>query len=1122
VKTIIFFIVFLANFASLFATDITFYEKPTNLQFYARNDNNTADVPISGIVTNPLIDSIRIKTFKNNSFYSYQAQKLTFSNNIASFNLNSSIYSEMSEFKVQVYLDTTLVLTADSLVAGDVFLINGQSNSHPYGNINYLNEFWRSFGKHTNTTDYNAADTAFGLANGWGWYEMYYGVGAWGIELMRLITLNNRIPVFILNGGSGGSSIEYNLPNQSNKQDLTTTYGRLLYRAKKAKLADKVKAIMWHQGESNSYSSAASYIYNFNTLYNGWKSDYQNLKKVYVFQIHHGCGGDFQYDIREAQRNFAKTYSDVSVMSTVGLDGHDGCHYVNAGYNQMASWIYPLIARDFYGSADTVSIKPPDVIRAYYIGNDNKQIGIDFSEDVSIQDSYNGYYLKDYFYLNYAYGNVNSVVTGGFKSVILNLSSSNNATKLTYLPNLYYNNTGVIYQGPYLKNQKGIGALTFYNIDIKPAVKFLSQPNSQSFCTFDNTVNLQTNYQGEISRIFWEKYDATSKSWIEIPNSNSQNLTLRLNDPDFRVGKYRCVLKALRLVMPDTICTKEITIKQLKMPTSVNLSFEGSKDLYCANEMIQCNILTDGSIDKYYIQRFIDGNYKTFDSIDNLYNQNTKFKFLAQAGMSGNYRIIGKVAIECGGSTLMSNVIMLNVNNITISTAQKSLNLCVGNDIAINCDVFGYSDSFQWFKDGTALDSTKFPNSKGKNIIIKNATKENSGEYQLRVVGLGCNISNAVFSEKIKVTILDDYSIIQEKINPNYNLGENAEIEIICKNSVNTKFKWYQNTTELKDNTKFTGTASNKLSIKNLSKEDFYSKYFAITSNGNCSDTSSAFYLKRANTKLEIKSLINKIDICEGKDTTISIDYIAENCDSLQFIWKFNSLTNLTANCKANLNKLAITNTDSGNNGIYTLEIIALPGNIIAKSQEVNFNVIQSPKIIGNSRDTSISEGKAIELFANFASNDSLIYQWYKDDILIVNTSKPKYQIAKISLADFGNYYCTAQNRCNTAKSGLIKLTYNDLSSVSINYEKSYILINPNPASDYIEISLNSPSIKRGSGGVSFEIYNIFGENTTPSNLSGLPPLLAKEGMIKIDISNLPVGVYFIKIGDKFVKFVKI
>ncbi len=111
------------------------------------------------------------------------------------------------------------------------------------------------------------------------------------------------------------------------------------------------------------------------------------------------------------------------------------------------------------------------------------------------------------------------------------------------------------------------------------------------------------------------------------------------------------------------------------------------------------------------------------------------------------------------------------------------------------------------------------------------------------------------------------------------------------------------------------------------------------------------------------------------------------------------------------------------------------------------------------------------------------------------------------------------------------KVCANNLRKIQL-FEKSYILITPNPASDYIEISLSPAGGGRGwtlpTEVISSEaknlvrIYNALGENTTPSNLLGLPPLLAKEGMIKIDISNLSPGVYFIKIGDKFEKFVKI
>jgi hypothetical protein len=52
------------------------------------------------------------------------------------------------------------------------------------------------------------------------------------------------------------------------------------------------------------------------------------------------------------------------------------------------------------------------------------------------------------------------------------------------------------------------------------------------------------------------------------------------------------------------------------------------------------------------------------------------------------------------------------------------------------------------------------------------------------------------------------------------------------------------------------------------------------------------------------------------------------------------------------------------------------------------------------------------------------------------------------------------------------------------------------------------------------QIYNTLGEKvTTPSLLSNATP--PKEGNIRIDISNLPKGMYFVRIGSEVAKFMK-
>ena len=94
--------------------------------------------------------------------------------------------------------------------------------------------------------------------------------------------------------------------------------------------------------------------------------------------------------------------------------------------------------------------------------------------------------------------------------------------------------------------------------------------------------------------------------------------------------------------------------------------------------------------------------------------------------------------------------------------------------------------------------------------------------------------------------------------------------------------------------------------------------------------------------------------------------------------------------------------------------------------------------------------------------------------------------------------------------------------------------ISPNPATDYIEISY-SP-LEKGVRGLSDEIriYNIFGQEVYPTlnpspavrDFSGklhdtLPNGEGWGGVARLDISSLPVGVYFVKLGNKVNKFLK-
>jgi photosystem II stability/assembly factor-like uncharacterized protein len=97
-----------------------------------------------------------------------------------------------------------------------------------------------------------------------------------------------------------------------------------------------------------------------------------------------------------------------------------------------------------------------------------------------------------------------------------------------------------------------------------------------------------------------------------------------------------------------------------------------------------------------------------------------------------------------------------------------------------------------------------------------------------------------------------------------------------------------------------------------------------------------------------------------------------------------------------------------------------------------------------------------------------------------------------------------------------------DPTSVELNIVEDGIRIFPNPASDYIEINLDrwtppssiSPSVRWSPSEI--KIYNTLGEC-----VRNLTPTLSEGEGVRIDISHLPRGVYYIRIGNRTQMFVK-
>lgn len=451
---------------------VVFTARPVYMQLYPRKSDGKADVRISGYTQRADISSL---TFTKTRNHQDPEQKTVTVTKGVPFDVTFSIVAEKAEYSFEYRINSeTNQMLADSVVAGDVYMIAGQSNgaASGSGNPGVTNEYWRNFGCVQKTVAYNPADTLWGMSNskGWGYGRMFYN-GWSGYIMQRNLLAEQDIPTAILNVAIGGSSLNQNLPNEENHEDLTTFYGEGLYRMRKAGLANAVKAIVWVQGESDQNGLYEDYALRFDMLYKAYKQDYPNVERIYLSQINVGCGtSQYASEMREMQRMFGEIYEDITVITNIGITiRYDSCHYEDAGYDRLYTQFTRLIERDFYGKSFDKPLTSPAVQSVRWTDEQKKVIEIRFDQEMVWPGIMWGRDMKDYFYneneqpIPMKSGKVDEADK---HLVLLELEDgATRPTHLTYGPDNYvYSSTrgmDTLYVDPWLRNADGYAALTF-------------------------------------------------------------------------------------------------------------------------------------------------------------------------------------------------------------------------------------------------------------------------------------------------------------------------------------------------------------------------------------------------------------------------------------------------------------------------------------------------------------------------------------------------------------------------------------------------------------------------------------------------------------------------------------
>ena len=451
-------------------------EQPEDGQFYARDGSGVGTLHYNGTLAERA-DTVFLKLFADDKLLQAEISEPSGGGKSYAFSvkLKPGLIKYRVEFGTMTGSNETVLRRVGDLVCGDAFIIDGQSNALATDTGEKsppeTNEWIRSYGRPSQNPKDNQG-------NLWCYpvWKAQKGekaeLGWWGMELAKRLVESQKMPVFLINAAVGGTRIDQHQRDAANPTDLTTIYGRMLWRVQQAKLTHGIRGILWHQGENDQGADGPTGGFGWETYHQlfiemagAWKQDFPNVQHYYVYQIWpNSCsmgGRDGAGDrLREQQRTLPQLFSNMSILSTLGVRPPGGCHFPLVGWAEFARMAQPLLERDHYGKASAVPLTAPNLRRVAYTSPAQDTLALEFDQPVVWADT-----LAGQFYLDGAKDKVASGSVAG-NVLTLKLKEPGAAKQITYLKEIAWS------QDTLLLGANGLAALTFCEVPIsnsKPA-----------------------------------------------------------------------------------------------------------------------------------------------------------------------------------------------------------------------------------------------------------------------------------------------------------------------------------------------------------------------------------------------------------------------------------------------------------------------------------------------------------------------------------------------------------------------------------------------------------------------------------------------------------------------------
>ena len=508
-----------------------------------------------------------------------------------------------------------------------------------------------------------------------------------------------------------------------------------------------------------------------------------------------------------------------------------------------------------------------------------------------------------------------------------------------------------------------------------------------------NSADINTTYQWRLNN-------------IDLTEVSARTISLSL------LGITRAKEGNYSVIVNNSCGASTLNLFNLKVNAAPEITTQPIPGLVCEGGSFTNNVIANNSTQLPLSYQWLkDGTTIT----NNATAQQLQLQNITNADQ-GLYAV--RVSNSCG-TTLSASARLSLIGNPVITQQPSAITSCSG--IENTATIVATSDdnrlTYKWFKNGSLIAGQI-----GTQLNFPNVTATDAGSYKA-IVTNGCNLSTT--SSDFVVYVKEKIALNGAIANKQLCVGNTLDIDLsayLTGGDVSSRYQWRLNSIDITE----ASARTTRIQLLNVAKTN-QGSYSLIATNGCGPSTLNLFYLTM-NAAPEITTQPVAGFVCEGKTFTNNVTVANATQLPLSYQWykDGNSITN-----NATAQQLVLQNITAADQGLYAVRVTNTCGT--TQSSSARLSLIGNPVI--TQQPVSITSCAGIENTATIvgtSDDNSLVYKWYKDGILLSDQIGNQLVFSKIASTDIGNYKSVISNSCGlSATSNVFKIVVNE--KVSLN-----------------------------------------------------------------------------------------